>query len=196
MKCFLTHDNYKRPFFVKYFPQKHFVEIFASSNYRLKKIQYDKLLVTYANIQKIFIGKDRDPMNTHLPPTFGDGNSILIKLPENVYVFVGTEIYSFRTPSNDIITSFYSNIGNNDSPDPIAVGKEYIYFLFFKTYVNKKNVKNWKDAYNMDYEKRDKLGRKIKIRKMFMKHLEIYGYRKIQSSSGVSFIPFESLHDQ
>ena len=191
---FLTHDNYKRPFLVVYFPHKHLVEIHASSNYHIQKIRYDRLLFKFSNVQRVFIGKDRDPMNTHLPATFRDGNSMLLKLPENVYIFVGTQIYSFRPPLDDSITSFHSNIGNNDFPEPIAVGKKNFYYLFDRKYVIKKNGQSWKDALKKNYELKT-LNKKMKINRMFMKHLQVYGWDRAQSSGGVSFVPFKSSYN-
>lgn len=52
------------------------------------------------------------------------------------YVSIGASIFAFQT-DNDVITHYYSDIGNNDVPYPVAVGKKYVYFLTAHTQVDK-----------------------------------------------------------
>lgn len=56
-----------------------------------------------------------------------DGNSILLHLDDLRYVYIGSEIYEFT--AKEEITKYYSPIGNNDVPYPVAISKNYIYFM-------------------------------------------------------------------
>ena len=67
------------------------------------------------------------------------GNSILIKINDHKYVFVGWEIYSFET--NDVIIEYISPVGNNDVPYPIAIGNEYIYLMTFNKMIKRSDLK-------------------------------------------------------
>ena len=92
---------------------------------------YSVLIATY-NPVKIFIGKS--PLNQQTIFSGGhgpyfDGNTILLKLDTNNYVFIGNrEIYSFTTEHE--IVSFSSPIGNNYFPYAYAIdSEENFYFL-------------------------------------------------------------------
>lgn len=56
-----------------------------------------------------------------------DGNSILIKINANKYVFVGCATFVFET--DDEIVDFLAPNLNNDVPYAVAYGKENVYFL-------------------------------------------------------------------
>ena len=59
--------------------------------------------------------------------------SILLKINctihKNYYVFIGDRLYGFSTPDDEPIETFYSTVGNNDVPYPVALSKNYIYFM-------------------------------------------------------------------
>lgn len=120
---------------------------------------YD-LLKQYKNVSKIFIGSDSE---------YGfPGNSILIRLTatRNKYVFIGHDMYEFTAP--EPITKYYSIVGNNDVPYPVATSKTYAYFMLEPSvsasemigvggeYVPKslfpRGFKNWEDAYAIYYQ--------------------------------------------
>uniref|UniRef100_A0A6C0CA85 Uncharacterized protein n=1 Tax=viral metagenome TaxID=1070528 RepID=A0A6C0CA85_9ZZZZ len=61
------------------------------------------------------------------------GNAILIKINKNNYVFVGDEIYEFKT--DDEIIDFIAVVGNNAVPYPVAYGIENAYFFLEKSYI-------------------------------------------------------------
>ncbi|XWV25370.1 hypothetical protein QJ856_gp0398 [Tupanvirus deep ocean] len=67
-----------------------------------------------------------------------DNNSILIQLSSTEYVFVGDTIYSFKT-INPII-NYFSPLGNNDVPYPVAYGQNEAYFMLDQVYVNKDQI--------------------------------------------------------
>lgn len=104
-----------------------------------------KFETTFENVNKVFIGDD----------SFDPGNSILINLGGNQYVFVGDNLYSFTAPEE--ITEYYSEVGNSSVPYPVAGSKNYIYFMLSDdlVYVPRtefsKNVNLFSGAYGQYY---------------------------------------------
>jgi len=176
-KSYLTHDNGVRPFKVVVSANHTIVHIYTLSDIENNPKNYDKLIKTYENVQKVFVGKSPVNATTKFSGGSGkkfDGNSILLnidcKIHKNYYVFVGDRIYGFSTPDDEPITTFYSTVGNNDVPYPIAMSKNYVYFLldngtssFWENWLpwhivrvdrsdfSKRIV--WSDAYSYYYEK-------------------------------------------
>uniref|UniRef100_A0A6C0E8Y1 Uncharacterized protein n=1 Tax=viral metagenome TaxID=1070528 RepID=A0A6C0E8Y1_9ZZZZ len=104
-----------------------------------KKEYYNELVKKY-NTEKIWIGKhtiqrecelcpkcDNYVGNNYWNPINSAGNSILACLGGNRYLYIGMQIHEFDTPDNDKIIKYYSMIGNNDVPYPIALGEKYVY---------------------------------------------------------------------
>jgi len=122
-KIYFIHDNGGRPFQVVILGNK--VSVYEQENWRdqYDTIQdYTKLIKTFSNVKKIFIGKD-----TKLGSKF-DGNSILLQLSKNKYVYIGSWIYEFVT-KDDHIVAYYSQVGNSDVPYPVALGEKNVYFM-------------------------------------------------------------------
>ncbi len=149
---YYAHDNGGRPFIVYFSKTMVYV-------YRVPKDTEDDIegeleqtdyteLVFKKRFSKKFIGDDKN-----YPPSFAKGNSILVKTGVNTYVFIGHEIYSFRT--TDSIVKYYSLIGNSDVPYPVALGKDSVFFMLDKEYISRDDVdptfSNWIDAYSDIY---------------------------------------------
>jgi len=156
-----SHAGYKRYFifsggdevFVVYINKKNRVSIYKKSdshyvgekNWSRKSLNnlwiYTELVAQY-NCTKVFIGKSplvsrpekTGVTNVNSGSKF-DGNSILLQLEKNKYVFVGNVVYEFAPYNNDDIVKYYSPVGNNKVPYPVAIGKNCIYFMLDKTYV-------------------------------------------------------------
>ena len=95
-------------------------------NYEL----YDSIITEF-EFDKLFIPKgyelsDLNPKNLN-DKTYDDGNTLLFK-KENNYLFAGKQIYVFNI-TDDEIYEYFSPIGPNAVPYPVAFGKKYIYFL-------------------------------------------------------------------
>ena len=95
--------------------------------------------------QEIFIGKsEKLPLskyyNRYLYGEYYDGNSILIKIGSNKYVYIGTEIYTFTT-LNKIIkyVSMASTSSSNIFPCAIDIDNNY-YLLQYNVFINKNNL--------------------------------------------------------
>ena len=99
--------------------------------------------ITRVNVSKYFIGKstgDDTFVNAdHYTYDAGlfDGNTILLETGENAYMLIRDEIVEFNT--EEPISHFWSCIGRNDVPYPVASSENYIYFLLSDdmTYVPK-----------------------------------------------------------
>jgi hypothetical protein len=158
-KSWLTHDNGGRPYKVVQLSSKVIHVFIAKYNDQITMDDaptYPKLVKSYDNVEKVFIGKS---------PLHGsrfDGNSVLLRLPANRYVFIGDSIYEFTAP--EPITTYYSAVGNNDVPYPVALSKAYCYFMLGTNtntleYVKKtefpKDI-DWSDAYSDFYDLPDK----------------------------------------
>lgn len=107
----LIHDNGGRPFKVI----TNYKEITIYSFPRRKQpdytpVQYTEFVQKYTKFIGYWIGFD--PSNYKF-----NGNSILIQITKNDYVYVGSRIYSFTAP--DEIIDYASYVGNSDVPYPL-----------------------------------------------------------------------------
>lgn len=99
-----------------------------------KKKHYKILIYTIYDPVDIFIGKD---FLRH-----SKGNTILINLYKNRYMFVGSEIYTFV--SLDKIINFYCNSLPNNICYPVSEGERNLYFMYEHKVIPK--PKNLSDA--------------------------------------------------
>jgi hypothetical protein len=96
------------------------------------KPSYELGTVIYSvHYKNVFIGDNENRLKNYVKKgtTFSKGNSVLAEIGVGRYVFVGEQIYEFHVAGDDVIEAYHSPIGNNDVPYPVAVGKEYLYFL-------------------------------------------------------------------
>jgi hypothetical protein len=131
-KNYYTHDNGGRPFRVEVNQSENTITVFI--NYKFDK--YKKLFNTKvfsSKYQEIWIGKS--PKNENSPLSNSeyarrfDGNSILIKKSNNTYVFIGDNIFSFKSISP--ITKFVSPVEGSDGVYAYAIDIEgNIYLLY------------------------------------------------------------------
>jgi len=128
LRKYFIHDNYSRPWLVK----------IENSHASIYKQDYDESADKYvpqlkkpvyeSAIQTVMPGK-KSKTNREVWESGFVGNTLLLKLSEKQYVYVGGEIYRFDLIAGDKITAYFSDIGNNDVPYPYAVGEKYIYIL-------------------------------------------------------------------
>ena len=139
-KSYFTHNNRDRPFLVYI---KKDVYVYSKPNDHLEnsKNNYTKLVKKYTPL-KIFIGKSHFNNMTKYSGAYGknfDGNTLLLQLKDNKYVFIQNKLQEFTTNHDEII-NFTSNIGNNDVPYPMAFGKKYVYsFINGISYISNKD---------------------------------------------------------
>ena len=77
------------------------------------------------------------------------GSSILVQQSPMNYVYIGSEIYSFKT--TEPILFYESPIGSSETPYPYAVGDKYTYFMLDKEKVPNHLLDPKKDAYGQFY---------------------------------------------
>lgn len=115
------------------------------------EISYYSLIEVFKP-KKVFVGKS--PLNkmTEFSGGYGkkfDGNTILLDMGKNEYIFIGREIIKFK--SFDTIKKFLSPVGNNDVPYAYAIDESKNYYLLSNEYVVIENVGK-KEPYNYYYE--------------------------------------------
>jgi len=134
---YITHDNGNRPFKVEIIKEELKVKVFKKSavqpdNIRTEdEIVFDTQPIKTYKPNKVFIGKSPKNKMTKISHGYGkrfNGNSILLEMRNNKYIFIGSAIRSFN--AIDKITKFISPVGNNDVPYPFAIdNRNNVYLL-------------------------------------------------------------------
>ena len=146
LRKYSIHDNYSRPWLVK----------IENSHASIYKQDYDESADKYipqlnkppiyeTAVQEVMPGKKSKTNKQLWQPSFV-GNTILLKLSEKQYIYVGGEIYRFDVITGDKITAFFSDVGNNDVPYPYAIGEKYIYILMEYAVAIEKSWFNMKES--------------------------------------------------
>ena len=152
---YLIHENGGRPYKVEINNETNIVNIYKyekqqeleNQNFKestvlpqilndLKTLKYEDSPVVTVTAKKIFIGKS--PYNEQTAYSGGhdeyfDGNTILLKLEKNKYMFICYEIFTFDSFYG--IKEFVSPVGNNDVPYPYAIDKQNNYYLLINDVV-------------------------------------------------------------
>jgi hypothetical protein len=136
---YMIHDNGGRPFRV-HIEGKHITvykvpedkmkeldDIFYELSETQQRKYYTEKILEFKNVKKIFIGHHPKQSDDSLSKSFSDGNSILLNIKGLEYVYIGWLIHAFTT--SEPILQYYSEIGNNDVPYPVAVSKNYVYLM-------------------------------------------------------------------
>ncbi len=119
------HDNYNRPFEVR--TSKSELAVYAPE------------IVYKTRFKKILKDKARPPVR---------GNTLLVQISDDLYVWIGREIYEFKAE----ISSFYSPVYNNDVPYPYAIGEKFIYLLLEGKYIPAGLIPAGVDPYSVYYK--------------------------------------------
>ena len=148
VKTYEIHNNGARPFVVEDDGKVAtvFKTVYAkgADSYTLGK------QVVRQAYKKIFVGDNDLKLSMYERKGWGKGNSILLQISANKYMYIGHIIYTFE--SLDTIQAYYSPIGNSDVPYPWAIGATHTYFMLDAVAVPSKFIdKNEKDAYQVYY---------------------------------------------
>lgn len=145
-KTYYIHDNGGRPFMVKIKKKnksidgdnkKEGVQKLVKVYRQLKDSEkYEERRILKFRPEKVFVGKS--PLNWMTMITGGhgkpfDGNSMLLKISENKYVYIGSKIYSFKPYAQ--IKKYVSPVGGSDVPYPYAVDVDQNYYLMIEDVV-------------------------------------------------------------
>lgn len=135
-KCYDTVDNGASPFRVCVNGPS--VSIYKRSDHVAK-------LVRTVSVKKVYLGGKQSEI----------GNSIVLHLSGNKYMFIGHEIYEFEM--EDDVDAYFSLIGNSDVPYPVLLGTKYVYFMLDHCYIPRTSFSpsmkksDWKNAYQRFY---------------------------------------------
>lgn len=111
-------------------------------------------MITETSYEKVWIGDNDNDFNTngYTEKDIYPGNSILVHLSHEKYMYIGSEIYEFNVQDGDQIEKYFSPVGNNDVPYPYAIGKKMVYFMLEKNFVPIETIDINLDCYTQLYE--------------------------------------------
>jgi hypothetical protein len=150
---YFVHDNGGRPYKVSVVNKTAIIHKLIYNN--TIKREYEPIL--QFECEHIFIGHSpKNPM-TLFSGGYGpkyDGNTILLQLKSNGYVYIGSVIMLIRTDSE--IVKYVSPVGNSDVPYPYAIDKDNNVYLFIENVVlthksfenNNNKLKLFSDEFN------------------------------------------------
>lgn len=159
-KHYFTLDNGGRPFCVYIIGKKVIVyKETKNSDWKLKSrdkdyefmwkwfhyldlpenIIYTQKIKTFTT-KNIYIGKSPKNEMTKFSGGYGekwDGNTILLELTGNKYVYLGETITEITLQKGDKVEEYWSPVGNNAVPYAFILGKKNVYFMWDMMYVSR-----------------------------------------------------------
>jgi hypothetical protein len=126
-----TLDNGGNPFVVHVDPKKHEVSVYArgakfmDGDHPERKIphEYTRTAVKPTRFDgEVFVGCGQNKSDR--------GNSVLVHMSQDKYMFVGDRVFTFTTVQpNERITAFKSPVGNSAVPYPYAISDHHNVYL-------------------------------------------------------------------
>ncbi len=147
---YLTHNNGSRPFKVIINDLNNNIKVYNNYN---NELIFEKI------VKRFLIGRTLYNKMTQFSGGYGrnfDGSSILLKLDDNLYQYIGESIFTFNT-YNEIV-DFKSPVGNNDVPYPYATDTDGNIYLMIENVVLintdffRDNYKKYDDPYDYYYK--------------------------------------------
>jgi len=141
-KVYDVLDNGARPYRV--YVDGSTVSIYIGKQNSDYTYDYDKLVRTI-KAKEVHVGGKKSQL----------GNSILVHVSGNNYLYIGHEIYEFQM--EDTVDTYFSIVGNSDVPYPVLLGTENAYFMLDRCYVPrsefdpKMTKAEWEDSYQRYY---------------------------------------------
>lgn len=160
--CYFTHFNTSRPFAV--YINKNNKKVYVYKKEEDDYISTYTHFVAYFEPKQVFIGESPLNESTRFCGGHGeifDGNSILLKMDKNSYVFIGNMIFSFKSKHEIVI--FVSPIGNNNIPYPYAIDNEKNYYFLLGMNCGVLKATNDGDPYDYYYTVLRHIGESEKI---------------------------------
>lgn len=127
-KIYLTQFNGGHPY--KVVIGKNGIFIFAKDHSVVEDVFIDKVIHLKKHL-KVFVGDYKGKF--YKTSASDKGNTLLISLGKNKYLFVGDTVFSFTAP--DPIRAYQSPIDNSNVPYPWVIGTENIYLLNEKIFI-------------------------------------------------------------
>ncbi len=146
-KWYNIHDNGGTPFIVYISPDEKDVSVYTvpkdqfvpegvfinwkpSDGFPLENLNIFTKRILKLNTKTVFVGKSPKNSMTLFSGGYGkdfEGNTILLHIKDNQYVFISRDIEFFE--SIFPIIKYVSTVGNNDVPYPFAVDRKRNYYL-------------------------------------------------------------------
>ena len=168
-KMYETHDNGGRPFLVFVNDTNNNVLVYKQENAEHSHSASEDDEPSYSrfpnfiflNAAKVFVGISPENEMTKFSGGYGpkfDGNSILVNTEHNNYVYIGSEIYSFKSLSK--IVEYVSPVGNNDVPYPYAIDIQGNIYLMLEKVILLDGVEKLvgEDAYQYYFKRQNMRG--------------------------------------
>jgi hypothetical protein len=147
---YYTHDNGSRPFAIDV--EGGVVDVFKKTSDG-GDVYTDMPIITF-HPERVFIGNSPECPMTIFSGGFGsrfDGNSILLHIRNNEYVFIGSEIYKFQCDGNIVV--FVSPVGNNDVPYPYSITDNGdVYLMIENVILRNFDINEHPDPYDYYYD--------------------------------------------
>jgi hypothetical protein len=167
IKKYKVHWNGERPYMV--IIAKNTIIILKSHIDDNGKTFFNELILKLDKYKSVFVGSNTPKFGSNYSEKF-TGNSILIEIKPNEYIFVGENVYKFTTTTP--ITKYYSIMGNSDIPYPFAISNSKIYLMIVNETINYIDWYDKKtDPYNIYYNFEKKYS-KIKSAKYSVKYID------------------------
>jgi hypothetical protein len=155
MKTYSIADNGGTPFLVDVDKHEKTVEIWKQATQSEPENADDYVKLKKMSYEDIYIGKDPKNFTDQMGETWEksfEGNSILLKISDKKFVFIGWDIYSFELEDGDEIKNYYSPMGHSGVPYPYLIGKKNTYFMIEKQYAPNELLDLTKEAYRQFYD--------------------------------------------
>jgi hypothetical protein len=152
-KTYYTHDNGGRPFTVSITGNTVSIYKLLENDSNDNKPKYTKKPILTYQVQNYFIGNSPKCDMTLFSGGYGskfDGNSILLHMNDNNYIYIGEKIYSFT--SNAEIVKYISPVGNSDVPYPYAIdSNNSLYLMIEYVILGEYNTDKYDNPYDQYY---------------------------------------------
>jgi len=125
-RTYRVHDNGGRPFEVTASYEAIIVKSLDTES-SSDDLVYTKTVLEIKSFDGLWWGFDNGKRKFMRNEEPEHGSSILVKVTNKEYIFIGWKIQSFST--DETIIDYASPIGNSDVPYPVAYGKNNLYFM-------------------------------------------------------------------
>lgn len=162
-------------------------------DYNKGNVKYPKLVYS-VKPQKIFIGKSKSPYdyfknnkinnNKNSDPKL-DGNTILLKINHNEYLYIGSIIYKFKT--KDEIIEYKSPLAGNDVPMAYAIDKNNRYYLMLEQIIIDPTIKKIENKHVLHHIRNDPYDYYYNNNKIILKEVGYDGFKPIYDKNENKF---------
>jgi hypothetical protein len=159
---YFTHDNGGRPFYVKI--RDRMITVVRGRCDDACAVEndmgsiYDTRILTIPSYKRVWIGENSGKY-ANKREIKGTGNSILVHIGDDKYVYIGDHVFEFRT--SDKINEFHGIVGNSDVIYAFAIGDENTYFFTEDMYMPNNVLQKDVDPY-ITYFEHNKSAKKMK----------------------------------